>query len=114
MAKVTWEESFAEGWKEAAAEGRGTDASRNEGAKKNSIEERYFAVYVTYLSRRAESLVRGMERLEQRLKDQEEEVLAQLDILDRTFKAWKEMADRAEQTLGGLQAVEHDASTASV
>ena len=44
------------------------------------------------------------EKIEQRLKDQEEEVLAQLEILDRTFKAWKEMADRAEQTLGGLQA----------
>ena len=54
------------------------------------------------------------EKIEQRLKDQEEEVLAQLDILDRTFKAWKEMADRAEQTLGGLQAAEHDTSTASV
>ena len=54
------------------------------------------------------------EKIEQRLKDQEEEVLAQLDILDRTFKAWKEMADRAEQTLGGLQAAEDDASTASV
>jgi hypothetical protein len=54
------------------------------------------------------------EKIEQRLKDQEEEVLAQLDILDRTFKAWKAMADRAEETLGGLQAAGHDTSTASV
>jgi hypothetical protein len=54
------------------------------------------------------------EKIEQRLKDQEEEVLAQLDILDQTFKAWKEMADRAEKTLGGLQAAEHDTSTAPV
>jgi BMFP domain-containing protein YqiC len=43
------------------------------------------------------------EKIEQRLKDQEEEVLAQLDILDRTFKAWKEMAERAEKTLGSIQ-----------
>ena len=54
------------------------------------------------------------EKIEQRLKDQEEEVLAQLDILDRTSKAWKEMADRAEQTLGGLQAAKDATSTASV
>jgi hypothetical protein len=54
------------------------------------------------------------EKIEQRLKDQEEEVLAQLDILDRTFKAWKEMADRAEQTLGGLQAAKDVPSPASV
>jgi hypothetical protein len=54
------------------------------------------------------------EKIEQRLKDQEEEVLAQLDILDRTFKAWKEMADRAEQTLGGLQAAKDATSTPSV
>jgi hypothetical protein len=36
-------------------------------------------------------------------------VLAQLDILDRTFKAWKEMAERAEQTLGGIQESENAA-----
>jgi hypothetical protein len=43
------------------------------------------------------------EKIEQRLKDQEEEVLAQLEVLDRTFKSWKEMAERAEQTLGNIQ-----------
>ena len=43
------------------------------------------------------------EKVEQRLKDQEESVLAQLDIMDLTFRAWKEMAERADQTLGGIQ-----------
>jgi phage terminase Nu1 subunit (DNA packaging protein) len=43
------------------------------------------------------------EKIEQYLKDQEEAILAQLEILDRTFKAWKDLADNAEKTLGGLQ-----------
>jgi hypothetical protein len=43
------------------------------------------------------------EKIEQHLKDKEEAILAQLEILDRTFKAWKDLADKAEKTLEGLQ-----------
>jgi hypothetical protein len=34
-----------------------------------SMEDRYFAIFQSVLSRRAEALVRSMTRIEQRLKD---------------------------------------------
>lgn len=67
-AKTRWEEAFAIGWRDCKG-GKGTEGDRTSAGRLTSIEERYYAVFVTYLSRRADSLVRGMEQLNQRIKD---------------------------------------------
>jgi hypothetical protein len=68
FAKVKWEETYAEGF-EADPNPRATIPTREAQAQLAGSEDKYFAVYVTYYSRRAESLVRYMELLGQRLKD---------------------------------------------
>lgn len=68
FAKTQWEEAFSEGWEECEI-GKRTEGDRTAAGRKASLDERYFAIFVTYLSRRGESLVKGMERLSQRLKD---------------------------------------------
>lgn len=68
MAKVQWEEAFSTGWQECTR-GKGTEGDRTAAGRLTSQEERYFAIFEAYLSRRADSLVRGMERLAQRVKD---------------------------------------------
>lgn len=68
LSKTAWEEAFSVGWHSATG-ARPTDGDKTARAKYDSTAERYFAVYQSYLSRRAESLVAGMERLSQRIKD---------------------------------------------
>jgi hypothetical protein len=68
FAKAAWEERFAAGFLKAPGAKPTVDASTNYG-RAASMEERYFAIYRTLLSRRADALVRSMERLGQRLKD---------------------------------------------
>jgi hypothetical protein len=68
FAKTQWEEAFSTGWQNCET-GKKTEGDRTASGRLESQGERYFAIYLTYLSRRAESLVRGMERLAQRIKD---------------------------------------------
>lgn len=68
FSKTQWEEAFSTGWQECEV-GKRTEGDRTASGRLKSVEERYFAIYLTYLSRRAESLVKGMERLAQRIKD---------------------------------------------
>ena len=42
------------------------------------------------------------EKIEALLKQQEEAVVAQLEIMDRTINSWSEMGERIEKTLGPL------------
>jgi hypothetical protein len=68
MAKTQWEEAFSTGWQ--ATEGaRPTEGDKTANGRLTSQEERYFAIFQTYLSRRGESLVEGMKMLAQRIKD---------------------------------------------
>lgn len=65
FAKVEWEEQFDSGFTGS----RGTDESRTSKGRMDSREERYFAVLLSWYSRKADALIRSMERLSQRLKD---------------------------------------------
>jgi len=66
MAKARWEERYAIAFDAPIA---GTVDDRRSKGNMNSTDERYFAIYTTWLSRRSESLVRSMSLLGQRLKD---------------------------------------------
>lgn len=70
-AKAQWEERFADTFTGApSVEGkRPTEADRTQHAQGMSREERYLGIYMSVKSKRAEALVRSMERLSQRLKD---------------------------------------------
>jgi hypothetical protein len=68
MSKAIWEESFATGF-ESAEGSRPTVDDRTNRGRLASKEDRYFAVYCTYYSRKADSLVRNMAGIAQRLKD---------------------------------------------
>jgi hypothetical protein len=68
FAKTQWEEAFSTGWEECEI-GKRTEGDRTAAGRLKSQEERYFAIFRTYLSRRSDSLVSGMERLSQRIKD---------------------------------------------
>jgi hypothetical protein len=68
FAKTQWEEAFSTGWQETGGN-RPTEGDKTTQGRLTSQEERYFAIYATFLSRRADSLVAGMERLAQRIKD---------------------------------------------
>jgi hypothetical protein len=68
FAKGIWEESFSEGY-ESLPGSKPTVDDRTARAKILSAEERYFALFLSYYSRRADSIVRNMELLSQRLKD---------------------------------------------
>jgi hypothetical protein len=68
MSKTQWEEAFSTGWQECDTPKK-TEGDRTAAGRLRSQEERYFAIFRTYLSRRAESLAKGMERLGQRIKD---------------------------------------------
>lgn len=65
IAKGKWEERFSIGFGEAS----GIEAVRTNEGKLNSREDRYFAIYKTAVSRKAQALVNSMELLNQRLKD---------------------------------------------
>lgn len=65
IAKGKWEERFSIGFGDAT----GIEAVRTNEGKLNSREDRYFAIYKTAVSRKAQALVNSMELLNQRLKD---------------------------------------------
>lgn len=66
LAKVAWEERFADGFTGVV---KGTVDDKVQAGTVHSLDERYFAVFQAILSRKADALVRSMSRLEQRLKD---------------------------------------------
>lgn len=66
FAKALWQQRFAAGFDGPA---RATDKSREAAATLASEEDKFFAVYLAYLSKRCEAVVGSLRRLEQRLKD---------------------------------------------
>ena len=66
LAKAQWEERHAHGFDLPRS---GTDATRENSGKLTSRDERYFAVFMGWYSKKADSLVRSIELLGQRLKD---------------------------------------------
>jgi hypothetical protein len=66
LAKARFEERFAIAYGES---GKRTVDDRTAAGNEDAAEERYHAVFLTGLSRRADALVRSMDRLSQRLKD---------------------------------------------
>jgi hypothetical protein len=68
FARATFEEAFAHGYEELSGE-RPTIDDRTARARIRAAEHRYRAVYQSYLSKRAEAVVRSAERMSQRLKD---------------------------------------------
>lgn len=68
FAKAIWEESFAVGF-ESIVGGRPTVDDRRAAGVRSSMDDRFFAIFVSAYSRRADAIVRSLERLAQRLKD---------------------------------------------
>jgi hypothetical protein len=66
FAKGLWEEQFANGYIGAKGS-RLTIDDKTQQARLVSAEERYFAIYLTMVSRRADALVKSMERMEDML-----------------------------------------------
>jgi hypothetical protein len=66
LAKAQYEERFSIAFDEGMS---GTVDDRTARGKKDAADERYFAILVATLSRRADALVRSMNLLGQRLKD---------------------------------------------
>ena len=65
FAKAKWEERFAEAFSEPA--GRVTDEQRTQAGRLGARQERYFAIFLSGYSRKADSVVKSMERLALRL-----------------------------------------------
>lgn len=65
LAKAKWEDSFVEGFLKA----KGTNDARTNDGKATAREDRYFAIYKSWVSRKADALVSSLELLCQRLKD---------------------------------------------
>lgn len=68
FAKALWEDSFSIGY-ESLPGSKPTIDDRTARARLESREDKYFALYVSWLSRKADALVRTMTLLSQRLKD---------------------------------------------
>lgn len=66
FSKAVWTESFATHFNDAV---RGTVDHRTARGNMRSAEDRYFALYLSALSRKSDALVRSMERLTLRLRD---------------------------------------------
>lgn len=66
MAKATWEERFSIGFDKPMS---GTVDDRRAVGNLDARDERYFAIYRTALSRKADAVVRTMSLLGQRIKD---------------------------------------------
>lgn len=66
FAKGAWEERFSGAYTKPRS---GTVDDRTNHARQDSIEERYFAIFVTLYSRKADGVVSTMQLLGQRLKD---------------------------------------------
>jgi hypothetical protein len=67
FAKAQWEERFALGFE--SLEGRSTVDARQQRGRLASQEERYFGIFKSILSRKADALVSSLELINQRLKD---------------------------------------------
>lgn len=67
LAKARWEEAMASGF--TTPTGRMTVEERTQRGRSTASEDRYNAVFRASVSRKAERLVRDLERLGQRLKD---------------------------------------------
>lgn len=67
FAKAQFEERYAIAYDASIA---GTVEDRKNWGSKDAAEERYYAIFLTHLSRRAEALTRSMERLALRINDQ--------------------------------------------
>lgn len=66
FAKAQWEERFSIGYD---APMTGTIDDRTAKGRLEALEERYFAIFLTLYSRKADAIVRSLELLGQRLKD---------------------------------------------
>lgn len=66
FAKAQWEERFAMGYDAPMS---GTIEARTAAGRLDSRDERYFALYVSMYSRKADALMRSVELLGQRIKD---------------------------------------------
>lgn len=67
-AKAIWEESFSNGF-ESLTGGRPTVDDRRAAGNIASMDDRFFAIFMSAYSRRADAICRSMERLQLRLKD---------------------------------------------
>jgi hypothetical protein len=67
LAKGRWEESMASGF--VAPTGRATVEERTQRGRAYAAEDRYHAIFRAAVSRSADSLIRSLERIGQRLKD---------------------------------------------
>lgn len=65
IAKAQWEDDFVDGFLNS----KGTNDVRTSTGKRQAREARYFAIYQSWVSRKADALARSLERLCQRLKD---------------------------------------------
>ena len=66
FAKAMWEETFSIGYSASVS---GTIDDRTAAGRIGAAEERYFAIFMTLYSRKAEAITRSMALLGQRLKD---------------------------------------------
>ncbi len=69
VAKGLYEEHFSISYNDFGGRPRGTVDDRRAWAQTEAAEERYFAIFLTALSRKADALVRSTSMLAQRLKD---------------------------------------------
>lgn len=70
-AKAIWQETFARGFTAMPSQqvsGKPTVTDKEQWGHKNAAEERYFSLFRSGISRRAEGLVKAMEMLERRLQ----------------------------------------------
>lgn len=68
-AKVIWEQQFSAGYDELPQGSKDTIEGRTARAKMVAAEDQFLAIFKTYYSRKADAIVRSMERLSQRIKD---------------------------------------------
>jgi hypothetical protein len=68
FSKAKWEDEFSIGYEELEGS-KPTIGDREARGRLASRESRYFAIYASYLSRKADAVVSVMEQLSQRLKD---------------------------------------------
>lgn len=68
FAKAQWEESFSDGFVNTPG-ARPTVDDKTNRARAHATDERYFAIFQTLASKKAEAVVQSMELLGQRLKD---------------------------------------------
>jgi hypothetical protein len=67
--KVEFEQAYATGFRDLDPAMKDTEGTRAASGKIAARDDQYLAVIMTYYSKKAEALVRSMERLSQRLKD---------------------------------------------